>query len=501
MTTTAPLLIRVLGPLEVELDGRALAVGGPQQCRLLALLVVHRGRVVGIDRIIEGLWPEGDPPDGASRSVLTYVSRLRAVLPAGTLATTHGGYRLEPDRFVCDIDDFDRLVTSAEASMPDRAIELLTEAIALWRGNPFGELGGEYWAVAESARLDERLAVAHEERATALVAIGHHARAVPDLEEMVRNHPIRERPVELLMQALRSAGRQAEAIRAFQRYRRHLADETGLEPSPALQALCDSMFDAHHDDGAAIGRPLRGYTILEAIGEGSFGRVYSATQPATGRTVAIKAIRPDLADSSEFIGRFEREAQLVARLEHPHIVPLYDYWREPGGAYLVFRLLHGGTARDALIADGAWSIERVSRVVDEIGGALMAAHAVGVAHNDVSSSNVLLDDSGATYLSDFGIAVDDEALSDDGTDDGTGSLLRRDVRALGRLVWELLAGEPPPQTRSTADTPPRLIGRVTAAPDGLDKVLARAMASDDGYASVAEFILAWRAMAGRPQDR
>ena len=95
--------------------------------------------------------------------------------------------------------------------------------------------------------------------------------------------------------------------------------------------------------GAPLGRPLRGYTIHEAIGEGAHGRVYAATQPGTDRPVAIKVIRPDLADSTTFVVRFEAEARLVARLEHPHIVPLYDFWREPGGAYLVFRLLAGGT--------------------------------------------------------------------------------------------------------------------------------------------------------------
>lgn len=126
----------------------------------------------------------------------------------------------------------------------------------------------------------------------------------------------------------------------------------------------------------------------------------------------------------------------------------------------------------------------------------MAAHAIGVAHNDVSSSNVLLDDSGAAYLSDFGIAVQNGPEHDDGiNDDG---MFRRDVRALGRLAWELLAGEPSPQTRSTGDHLPRLIGRLAEAPDGLDALLARATAGDDGYASVAEFILAWRAMIGRP---
>ena len=81
------------------------------------------------------------------------------------------------------------------------------------------------------------------------------------------------------------------------------------------------------------------------IGEGAFGRVFAATQPGTNRQVAIKVIRPDLADTAAFVSRFEAEAQLVARMEHPHMVPLYDYWREPGGAYLVFRLLKRGTRR------------------------------------------------------------------------------------------------------------------------------------------------------------
>ncbi len=122
----------------------------------------------------------------------------------------------------------------------------------------------------------------------------------------------------------------------------------------------------------ARARLLRGYTVHEVLGEGAFGRVFAATQPGTNREVAIKAIRPDLSNSAEFIQRFEAEAQLVARLEHPHIVPLYDYWREPGGAYLVFRLLLGGTAFAAMVNDGPFSVARVSRVVEEVGSALLA---------------------------------------------------------------------------------------------------------------------------------
>ena len=116
--------------------------------------------------------------------------------------------------------------------------------------------------------------------------------------------------------------------------------------------------------------------------------------PAPGGGSPSRPIRPDLADASDFIRRFEAEARIVARLEHPHIVPLYDYWREPGGAYLVFRLLSGGNVREALVTDGTWSLLRVSRLIEEVGGALIAAHAAGVTHNDVRAANVVLDDGG-----------------------------------------------------------------------------------------------------------
>ena len=164
----------------------------------------------------------------------------------------------------------------------------------------------------------------------------------------------------LLMQALQATGRHAEALRRCSQFRSRLADETGLEPSAELLALERSVLE-RDPLAASAGRPLRGYTIHQMIGEGAHGRVYAATQPGTERRVAIKVIRPELADSSEFVRRFEAEAQLVARLEHPHIAPLYDFWREPGGAYLVFRLLNGGTAREAVIAGGPWSLARVSR--------------------------------------------------------------------------------------------------------------------------------------------
>ena len=351
--------------------------------------------------------------------------------------------------------------------------------------------------MAESARLDERLAVAHEERATALLAIGHHARAVPDLEEMVRNHPLRERPVELLMQALRSAGRQAEAIRAFQRYRRHLADETGLEPSSALQALCDSMFDGATTTTVprSGGHSAATRSSRQSVRERSVGSTRRHSPPTDG-TVAIKAIRPDLADSSEFIGRFEREAQLVARLEHPHIVPLYDYWREPGGAYLVFRLLLGGTARDASIAEGAWSIERVESSGGgdrgrADGGPCRSVLPTTTCRRRTCSSTNRERRTSPTSASPSNVESDTTIDTDGRFRHGC----PRARRILHGSCWQV---QPPPAWPRRPTTRRVWSGGSTRPPDGLDTVLARATAPDGGYASVAEFILAWRSMIGRP---
>jgi WD40 repeat protein/DNA-binding SARP family transcriptional activator len=458
--------------------------------------------MVSADRLVDALWPDGAAPDGAARSVMTYVSRLRGALGNGHIVTSGPGYRLTCDRTSCDADEFEALVAEAEAALPDRALACYDQALALWRGpEAFGEFAGEWWALAESTRLAELRVVAREEHAAALMAIGHHGRAVPDLEALLVEHPLRERPVSLLMHAQVATGRQAEALRVFRAYRTRLAEQTGLEPSGDLVQLERTIVGSLEPaSDASLGRPLRGYTIHEAIGEGSYGRVYLATQPGTERRIAIKVIRPDLADSSDFVRRFEAEARLVARLEHPHIVPLYDYWREPGGAYLVFRYLAGGTAREAVISGGPWSVERVSQLVEEVGGALVAAHAAGVLHNDVTSSNVMLDDRGSAYLTDFGIAVGNDQPAADADPRG-------DVRGLGWVLWELLAGKAPelgvtPSSvvrRRPRDRAPRLIESMAVVPEGLDAVLAKATDPDNGYASMAELVLGWRAAVGRPE--
>ena len=122
---------------------------------------------------------------------------------------------------------------------------------------------------------------------------------------------------------------------------------------------------------------VRGYELRELIGRGHFGAVYRAFQPVVGRDVAVKVILPRFADDPAFIRRFEVEAQLVARLEHPAIVPLYDYWREPGGAFLVMRWLRGGSLQ-ATLQRGPWSSESAVLLVDQVAAALNIAHRKGL---------------------------------------------------------------------------------------------------------------------------
>ncbi|HUS15723.1 MAG TPA: protein kinase, partial [Chloroflexia bacterium] len=161
------------------------------------------------------------------------------------------------------------------------------------------------------------------------------------------------------------------------------------------------------DEAAALarltGRQVRGYQLGNLLGHGGFGAVYQSTQPMLGREVAIKIIHPRHANHPQFIRQFESEAQLIARLEHPHIVPLYDYWRDPSGAYLVMRYLRGGSLHDAL-QGGPWPLPACVRLLEQIGPALATAHHQGIVHRDVKPANILLDPEGNAYLADFGIA-------------------------------------------------------------------------------------------------
>ncbi|MBZ0289777.1 MAG: serine/threonine-protein kinase PknK, partial [Anaerolineae bacterium] len=151
------------------------------------------------------------------------------------------------------------------------------------------------------------------------------------------------------------------------------------------------------------GQTIKGYQLHQCIGKGGFGAVYRAFQPVIEREVAVKVILPQYANNPEFIRRFETEAQLVARLEHPHIVPLYDFWREPDSAYLVMRYVRAGSLR-GVINQKSLDDRQYLWLFEQIAAALAIAHHNGVIHQDIKPENILLDENSNAYLTDFGIA-------------------------------------------------------------------------------------------------
>ena len=233
---------RVLGPLEAHVDGRSIAVGGGKQRALLALLLVHAGEVVSRDRLIEELW-QGDPPASGPQSLDAYLSRLRKALrDAGAdevLVTRAPGYLLKAHD--TDAGRFEGLARQGSdalaAGHPDRAVRLLREALALWRGKAYVETADLHWARPEAERLEELRLQATEDRIEAELALGRHRALVPELEVLARQHSNRERLVGQYMLALYRSGRQADALAAYRAARRELVDELGLEPGPGLRGL------------------------------------------------------------------------------------------------------------------------------------------------------------------------------------------------------------------------------------------------------------------------
>jgi WD40 repeat protein/DNA-binding SARP family transcriptional activator len=513
---------RLLGSIEVSEDGRARSLGGPKQRAVLAHLVLRANQVVTSDRLIDELWGEGAPP-AARSSLRSYVSHLRKALGADRLEGRSGGYVLNAEPAAIDVLRFEALVGNARgvaATDPAAAAATLTDALGLWRGPALDDLSNYASLRPEIFRLEELRVAATEERIGAELDLGRHAELVPELDTLVGAHPLRERLWGHLMAALYRSGRQGDALAAFQRARALLSDELGIDPSPELCRLQEQIL---RQDGAldVAGEPLRGYRLLEEVGAGAFGSVHRAFQPQVGREVAIKVIPARLANDPEFIRRFEAEAQLVARLEHPHIVPLYDFWREPDGAYLVMRYLRGGSLREALAA-GPLGADDAARLVDHIAAALASAHRSGIVHRDVKPANILFDDDNNSYLSDFGIALDLAAAPGRG---GTPSPLayylspeevrgelptpQTDIYSLGVVLYEALSGrhpfaESPPTEvgdRHLHDPVPPLGALRSDLAGAIDDVIAKATAKDaaarypDAAALAAAFRDALRAPA------
>jgi tetratricopeptide (TPR) repeat protein len=325
-------------------------------------------------------------------------------------------------------------------------VATLEDALALWRGPALADLADQSSLLAEAARLDELRLEAQETRIEGLLAAGVQARAIGELEALIARHPWRESLWGLLMLAFYREGRQAEALRSYRRVREILADELGIDPSPELARLHQRVLQ--QDPALDLrGERLRGYRLLEKIDAGPTGAVFRALQPRVERDVAVKIFHEAIAAAPEFVRRFNPDAQAVAALEHPHIAPIYDYWREPSRAYVVSRYLRGGSLRGIEETGEPLDREPALRVIEQISLALAFAHRQGVAHGNVGPPNILFDPEGNAYLGDFRIGS------------GPAPDPAEDVRELARLARRLLPKEDSfaelgQQLEAATDAPP-----------------------------------------------
>lgn len=234
----AGLEFRILGPLEVVDGDRVVELPGPRQRGLLAFLLLHADQVVSSDRLIEELWP-GEAPEQGAAALQASVSRLRRALGAGAalLATVAPGYVLRLEAEQLDVRRFEHLLEVAAAADPTAAAGLMREALGLWRGPALADLAFEPFAHAAIVRLEDLRLLAVERRIDADLALGQHAQLVPELEELVATHPLRESLLAQLMLAQYRAGRQADALAHYRVARQALVDELGIDPGPALQEL------------------------------------------------------------------------------------------------------------------------------------------------------------------------------------------------------------------------------------------------------------------------
>jgi DNA-binding SARP family transcriptional activator len=235
---------RILGPLEVAVQGTAVTLGSAKQRALLGVLLLHANKVVSTDRLVDELWGDRPPPT-SGKLIQVYVSQLRrALASAGTadvLRTRPPGYLAEVEPEQLDATHFERLLARARAyagdGRPDEAYTVYEEALALWRGTVLADVELEWQARREADLLEELRLAALSEQTDCALALGRDSELIGRLESLTQEHPLHERFWVQLMLALYRSGRQSEALGAYHQARRTLAEQVGLDPSPELRRM------------------------------------------------------------------------------------------------------------------------------------------------------------------------------------------------------------------------------------------------------------------------
>ena len=299
---------RILGPLEVLDEGRGLSLGGSKQRALLALLLTHANETLSTERLIDELWGER-PPATAAKTVQVHVSRLRKALAADDIVLTRDyGYelRVAPERV--DAHRFEGLVAEARDAMssedPERALELLERALALWRGQPLADLTDEPFAQRERGRLEDVRVGALEQLVEVKLTLGRHTEVVSALEGLIAEHPYRERLHAQLMLALYRSDRQADALQAYQNARRRLVEDLGIEPGAPLRELEQAVLA--QDPALALPAVVAKPSEAEAPPPPADGEPEPPPGAAARRLVSI--VFADLVGSTGLAERLDPEA-------------------------------------------------------------------------------------------------------------------------------------------------------------------------------------------------
>lgn len=306
---------RILGPLEVLADGEERPIGGTKQRAVLAILLLDAGRVVSTDRLIDLLWAES-PPATAATSLQNFVSQLRKTLGTEVVRTTPPGYRLEIAPEQLDLERFRRMVDGAKSRPAEERAAELRVALDLWRGPALADLAFESFAEHEASRLEEIRLAALEDRIDADLECERYAELVPEVESLVRDHPLRERLRGQLMLALYRSGRQAEALAVYQDTRRHLVEELGIEPSAALQQLHGAIL---RQDAALEGNGTKPRTNDDPLREAADALLSGRLVPVLGADVAELAARLS-----------ERFSYPLNPLELPRVAQYVSVMKGPG---------------------------------------------------------------------------------------------------------------------------------------------------------------------------
>jgi serine/threonine-protein kinase len=488
----------------------------PQRRRLafLALLAVAGDRGLTRDKVLAYLWAESSP-ENARHALEQLLYSIRKQVPDPPILGVDP-LRLNPAVVEADVSEFDRAIAAGNDA----------RALILYRG-PFLDgfyLAGapefESWAEQERTRLAAEHAQVMRRMAIEARELGRETTEIDLWRRIVSTDPLGERGVVGLVRALVEAGDLAGAVRYAREYEGRMREELPGAPVADVLTLAGGL-------GAREQRRVSGgtarpadegdrYHIEREIGRGSVATVYLATDRKHQRVVALKVLRPEIAVGADR-RRFEREIGLLAKMHHPHILPLYDSGLLPlaggrEGLYYVMPFVDGETLRQRLQHEGSLPVADAIRIACEIADALAYAHGQNVVHRDIRPENVLLE-GGHALLADFGIArvleVSGESGSSAGLALGHPTYMspeqargapridgRSDIYSLGCVLYEMLSGAPPftgatrtaVLARVMADPLPPLVTVRPDVPENIQQALVRALAKrpENRFADAAE---------------